>query len=434
MQRKLYVIVLGVLLAAQLTLSVADASGPDTIESIQDLRQAVNDIASAQPEQAQTKADALYQALVAANRIPLVFGQQVVFLYKGTAESVTWRGTFTRWSDGPGLAGGRIGQTDLWIAQAEMPPASRFEYKLILNGKDWLLDPGNPNVVASNDTQNNVLALPGFMATDYTLSRSGVPAGTLNSALVITSTHLGYPVQYWVYAPAGYASAKDLPAFYFTDGNDWSNPRAGAITTVFDNLIADGRVKPAIAVFVNERDPERPDYNRREDEFLAHPEEYARFIAQELVPAVDKAYRTKASADSRVIVGVSYGGVIASFIAGRYPEVFNNLAALSPSMWIFRPDAEWDPAKAAGIRKMLPVMDSLTNCGAQTGVQCRTQPLKIFASAGFPTWDVGNLAPTAEGLGQRYPVQFIQVQEGHAWTAWRSLADEMLIYLDGTAN
>ncbi|MBI5034031.1 MAG: hypothetical protein HZB51_26210 [Chloroflexi bacterium] len=126
--------------------SATNPMTPIVVASLQDLRQAVNEITNAQPEQAQAKADVLYQTLAASKRIPVVFGQQVVFLYKGNAQSVTWQGVFNGWGDRPGITGGRIGQTDLWIAQTEMPPASRFEYKITLNDKEWILDPANCRV------------------------------------------------------------------------------------------------------------------------------------------------------------------------------------------------------------------------------------------------------------------------------------------------
>ncbi len=403
------------------------------VASIQDFRQAVNAIANASPEKAQGQADALYNALLASKRIPLVFGQQVAFLYKGRANSVTWQGIFSKWGELPGLKGGRVGQTDLWIAQAEMPPASRFEYKIVLNEKEWILDPANPMVVPSNASDNSLLALPGFTVTDYSAKKSGVAAGSIAGPRTLASKNLGYSVQYWVYTPVGYENLRDLPVLYVTDGNDWVDSRTGALPVVMDNLIADGKIKPAIAVFIDERDPGRPDYNRREEEFLVHPEEYARFVAEELVPAVESAYRTTTAADHRAVVGVSYGGVIASFIAARYPEVFHNLAAFSPSMWVFGAADQFPPERTKSIKAMLPVMDSLTNCGGQTGVKCRTQPLKVFASSGFPDWDVGNLSPTADNLKARgHSVLFVQVQEGHAWSSWRGLSDEMLIHLDGT--
>ncbi len=83
---------------------------------------------------------------------------------------------------------------------------------------------------------------------------------------------------------------------------------------------------------------------------------------------------------------------------------------------------------------MAPVIDSLTQCGGDK-VKCRTQPLKVFASNGFPGWDVGDLSPIAAGLQkQGYTVRYLQVQEGHAWTAWRGLADEMLTFMESPSK
>jgi hypothetical protein len=114
----------------------------------------------AAPAIAQSRADELWRTLVGEQRVPLILETQVVFFYKGQAQQVNWRGSFNSWST-PGLDGVRIGQTDLWIGLLELPEASRAEYKIILNNKDWIVDPVNPNTTFNGLTGvNNVVALP----------------------------------------------------------------------------------------------------------------------------------------------------------------------------------------------------------------------------------------------------------------------------------
>ncbi len=243
---------------------------PIVINTLQDLRAILREIGTAPPMAAQARADELWQTLVSQQRAPLILGERVVFFYKGEAAQVNWRGSFNNWGE-PGLAGVRIGQTDLWVGLHELPAASRAEYNIVLNGEDWIADPANPHTAFSGLTgENSVVTMPGFTVTDESQRRSDVTPGLLTGGLSIASEYLGYTVNYWVYTPAGYENLKQLPALYLLDGNDFVDERMGALTNVLDNLIADGRIQPVLAVFVDAREPGNPQRNRREDEMLIY--------------------------------------------------------------------------------------------------------------------------------------------------------------------
>ena len=406
---------------------------PIVINSLQDLRAIIREIATAAPAAAQARADELWQGLTASQRVPLILGEEVVFFYKGQATQVSWPGSFNGWTI-PGLPGARIGQTDLWVGQIALPAASRAEYKIVLNGKDWIVDPANPQTQFSGLTgANNVVVMPGFTVTDVSQKRADVPAGTLTGGLSITSQYLGYAVNYWVYTPAGYDGLKQLPVLYVLDGNDFVDGRMGAMPNVLDNMLASGRIQPVMAVFVDAREPGNPQHNRREAEFLAHPEEHAQFIASELVPVIDRTYRTDPRPQARVIVGVSYGGVSAAFIALSQSPVFHKLAAFSPAFGIFNnPNYLIDSLQITGVRRMQPIFNEATVCGGDTGFTCPRLPLSIFLTTGVPSWDVGDFTELAASIRQQgMPLEFHQVREGHTWSHWRGLTDEMLTYFFG---
>ena len=165
--------------------------------------------------------------------------------------------------------------------------------------------------------------------------------------------------------------------------------------------------------------------NRREVEFLERPVDYASFLADELVPLIDGAYRTDPDPEQRVIVGTSYGGLAAVYIALLEGDTFGNMAMFSPAFWAMFPDAHTDPVRKATATEMNAVVTEATTCGPGTDVAC--PPVRIFMTSGIPEWDVGDLQPTATALAQQgFDHRFIQVQEGHNWTQWSSLTDEML--------
>jgi enterochelin esterase family protein len=404
---------------------------PIAVATLDDLREVVRQIAAAPAAGAQARADELWDALVDDPGVPAVFGDDVVFAYRGEAETVEWRGSFNRWS-APGLAGSRIGETDLWIGYLDLPAASRIEYKIVVDGERWLMDPANPATAYSGLTgANSVLALPGFTVTDESGRRSGVTPGVLHGGLSLASRHLGYTVDYWVYTPAGYEGLGQLPVLVVLDGNDFVDERMGALPRVLDNMIADGRIRPLIAVFTDAREPGNSQHNRREDEFLVHPVEHAAFIVDELVPAIDGEYRTNPDPDARAIAGVSYGGLAATFVAASHPDVFHGLAAFSPSLWVVdSPQYLADEQQRAGAIRMRSALDAVTSCGSDAGSAC--VPIKVFLGAGIPDWDVGDLSSLVRVLErQGYAVDFHEAREGHTWDQWRGLSDEMLAWIFG---
>lgn len=435
-------ILLAAIALAACTPSVGAGTSADTlpepgrIESLQDLRSILKRIADAPPDAAQRQADQLYDQLVAERQVPLALGTWVAFFFKGEAEQVHWRGAFSNWQE-PGARGERVGDTDLWVGLVEMPTATRSEYQMRVDGADWQADPANPDQQWSGlSGQNSLLTMPGFAVTDEGLSRTAADVGTLTGDRVIDSESLGYAVNYRVYTPSGYANLKSLPVMYLLDGNDFVDERMGAIVIVLDNMIASGRVQPLLAVLIDARDPADPGRNRREEEFLARPEEYARFITEELVPVIDAAYRTDPRPEARVIVGVSYGGVSALYIAAAASDVFGNLAAMSPAMWVFGEETSLaDPRMVAGIQRMRPTIMATVECGGETGHRCPRLPVKFFLTAGLPTWDVGDLSDMKAVLeGAGYPVELHQVREGHSWAQWRGLTDELLEYFFGSGE
>lgn len=62
-------------------------------------------------------------------------------------------------------------------------------------------------------------------------------------------------------------------------------------------------------------------------------EEMLRAVTDVLVPAIDRAYRTRADRKSRTLLGASMGGLFAFWGAWMRPDVFGNVVCLSGSFW-----------------------------------------------------------------------------------------------------
>jgi enterochelin esterase-like enzyme len=389
-------------------------------------QQTVQEIAASPDPQAQV--NALWDKLVRSQREPLTTQDGVVFLYRGDATSVYWHGDFSFWEKQGSISGQRIPNTDLWYGTATFPQDSRTDYQIVLNDAQEILDPANPRRRNDGLDYNNVLTMPAFQITDFTRRGKDAPKGAVTDWIVFDSQVMGEAIEYQVYTPPNYDALENLPVLYVTDGERFAPDNIGAMNAVLDNLIAAKRITPVMAVYIDERDPNARQNNRRVNDFLVTPEKFAQFIAQELVPTIDAQYHTDAAPRARVLVGASFGGVFGTYAALRYPDVFGNLAAFSPAYWVLDNPNGANSSASSGGQRMSDFIARAYNC-AKSNVPCPASPQKFFFSSGIPGWDVGDLTPRIEPLRARGDaVQYLQIQEGHNWGAWSGLTDEMLEY------
>lgn len=145
----------------------------------------------------------------------------------------------------------------------------------------------------------------------------------------IPSAILGRSVNTCVALPPDYASATNTryPVLYFLHGlfeneTSWSE-RGGK--QILDNLLSDGQVGKFIVVLP---DGGRSFYINSMD---GH-ERYEDFFIQELIPAIDKKYRTIADYAMRGISGSSMGGYGALHLAMRHADVFGSASAQSAAL------------------------------------------------------------------------------------------------------
>ena len=59
--------------------------------------------------------------------MPLIFGENVVFLFYGKASQVSWPGD---WNDRTIISGRQVGYGDTWWAVTRLPSDARLEYQI----------------------------------------------------------------------------------------------------------------------------------------------------------------------------------------------------------------------------------------------------------------------------------------------------------------
>jgi enterochelin esterase-like enzyme len=241
----------------------------------------------------------------------------------------------------------------------------------------------------------------------FGLAFNAQASGELSENHILSSSILDYDLQYRVYVPEHYESLDSLPVIYVTDGQSYI--RNGELHLLMDKEIAEGRIEPVIAVFVDARDPHKLDHNRRNSEFFCN-QKYADFFSRELLPKIDSDYKTRKGRQHRVILGLSFGGLNSACFGLLAAEAFAGIAMQSPALH--------------------PVIN-LFELYERNGLQ----PLNIFLSTGSVNDNTSANRKWRRHLEKiGYEVTYRETREGHNWRNWRRLQDDVLWAFFGTDN
>jgi enterochelin esterase family protein len=173
------------------------------------------------------------------------------------------------------------------------------------------------------------------------ISQQAVPHGILHRYILPSGLRHG-PVPVVVYTPPGFdvRAPKIYPVVFLLHGygdeeNAWVD--AGRANFIADNLIAQGRMVPAIIIMTNGHpeplppDPRIPDYGAQNEVTMVN--ELMLFI----LPFVQANFPVTREADGRAIAGLSMGGGQALSLGLMRPDVFGWVGGFSSSV----PKGDW---------------------------------------------------------------------------------------------
>ena len=156
--------------------------------------------------------------------------------------------------------------------------------------------------------------------------KPGVPRGTVSDKRTITSRiYDGMKADYWIYASPGVDPAVPSALMVWQDGQglvgEYSRAR---LFTVTENLVHQKLMPPVVYVLIA---PGQSPQGRamRSIEYDTMSDRYPRFLMEEVLPEVEKAYKLRADAYSRAIAGESSGGICAFNAAWRMPDHFSRV-------------------------------------------------------------------------------------------------------------
>jgi enterochelin esterase-like enzyme len=222
--------------------------------------------------------------------------------------------------------------------------------------------------------------------------RPAVPAGEV-TVHTLRSANLRNWRRVWAYTPAGHQEMARLPVLVLLDGDMWQ-PRLG-VSVLLDNLIAEGRIPPLVALM-----PDSLDSDTRWDE-LACDHRFVSFLARELLPWAAERWPITDDPDRTVVAGQGLGGLMSAYAALTAHDRFGNVLAQSGSFW-------WPAAESP---------EWLTD---RTRRSAR-RPVRFHISAGLREWGVlaasRRLASVLEAKG--YPYEYREFEGGHDYLCWR---------------
>lgn len=377
----------------------------DTTLSVTALEDRLATISSiTDPNERELEADSLWSQLIREDQIPFKKDSVVIFLFRGEAEQISWNGDFNSWSDDKSFEnkGAKVVGTNIWMLKTSFPSDARLDYKVTID-ESWIIDPVNPHYQWSGFGPNSELRMPDWKPEELKERIPDAEHGSLSDPILIKSSYLKYNVQYTIYTPVGYQNLTDLPVIYVLDGQEYSDDKLGASVIMLDNLIHLKKIKPIVAVFVDPRNPDDLDANRRTSEF-GTSQEYNDFFTKELIPKIRSEYKISDKRSQTALLGTSLGGLNTTYLGFMNPKIFGKLAIQAPAFWY----------------KESEIYELVRNT--------KKADFDIFMSVGT-IGDNLNDARRMKSEFERLDLNFTytEVNEGHSWGAWSAQMDDILI-------
>ena len=212
----------------------------------------------------------------------------------------------------------------VWTVASD-PLVVGFHYYFFLVDGVQVVDPASDTFFGCC-RQSGGIEIPEGPEGDYYRPQQGVAKGQVRSMQYYAAS-TGEWRRAMVYTPAAYErGGKRYPVLYLQHGmgedeTGWS--RQGLMQNIMDNLIARGEAVPMIVV-MESGDVKAPfKGGPNEAGRSAYGASFYKVLLEDLIPTVDKTFRTKTDRDHRAMAGLSWGG------HQTFDVVFNHLDKFS---------------------------------------------------------------------------------------------------------
>ena len=288
------------------------------------------------------------------------------------------------------------------------------------------LDPRNYNVARDGIGFMNTLLVVGDASAVFQPRQ--VPHGAM-SYLWCPSGDMRTPRRLIVYTPPGYESGTTkYPVLYLlhgSGGDEEAWPTMGIANVIMDNLLAAAKARPMIVVMPNAywnevasldlagpRTAPPPGVGSGNTEFAPHE----RAIVNDIVPFVEKHFRTLPGRENRAIAGLSMGAGIAMNVGLKRLDVFSAVGIMSSGTF-----GRAVNGVVPGARLLEQISPGFFADPTATNRKLRL----LFFSCGTEDNRIEVLTKVEEELkAKQIAFTFKRYPGGHEWKVWRhSLVD-----------
>lgn len=268
-------------------------------------------------------------------------------------------------------------------------------------------DPHNAEVTPNLIAVGNMVAVPG--ATPQLWEARDVPHGLVHHHFYTSKVVSGLAdgqSDYYVYTPPGYDPKKGrrYPVLYLLHG--WSDKANGWIAVgkanfIFDNLLAEGKVKPMVVVMPLAYGDMKFVLNGHGggDDNAAisrNVDLFSQALLSEVLPQVESEYRVSKKRDDRAIAGLSMGGLESLTVGLTHPELFAWVGGFSSAV------GHGDEQRLAGVNGKSANLRLLW-------IACGTEEQLLAPNRKFIAWlKTKDVAATA-----------VETPGRHTWMVWR---------------
>lgn len=217
-----------------------------------------------------------------------------------------------------------------------------------------------------------------------------------------------------IYLPQGFDKAKSYPVIYLLDGSmNEDFIHVSGLVQFFNQMYA---MPETIVVGIANIDRKRDftfhtDLKDLQQDYptTGHSDKFIDFLEKELLPYVGSRYKTT----EKYIFGQSLGGLLATEILFKKPEMFNNYFIISPSLW-------WDDQSLLKQAPQLLSKSPDTKKFVYVSVGKDEHPVMVK--------DAGNLYETLKKAGKKnWTVEYKMMEtDNHATILHRSLYEGLV--------
>ncbi|MFM7322465.1 MAG: alpha/beta hydrolase-fold protein [Armatimonadota bacterium] len=291
--------------------------------------------------------------------------------------------------------------TGNWTLAIDGVVPGAYRYRFVVDGVETL-DPANGATAESLGNAWSLVLVAGSPLFDL----RDVPHGAV-SRIPYRSTVVDGWRRAHVYTPPGYESGKGtFPILHLLHGSGdtddaWTS--VGRAAMVFDNLIADGKMVPAIVAM--------PAGHTRPAGTPAPDGEFVRDFLECWQPLVESRFRVRRTARTRAVAGLSMGGFHSMELLAARPDDFGTVGIFSAGIGGLLPR----PGRPA----VSPPWEE-THRDALARLATAKTLRKLWIGIGKDDFLLETSRATDALLTRhKVPHEHVETSGGHTWLVWR---------------